>query len=722
MRVSSGVRNLIAGGNGGGGGGDGGAESVPAASPPPAPAETGAATESVTGTLAAGRRAVEAPATTLDAADGLTGARRVPLEELVDSVDARGAEDMGEAGAVVRAENLPELTRSADTAEQLGALQETLRIDGASSGSETAGGFRASELEGAVSMHPAGGGRGPLEIESPSAVHGEKASMVRPLPRVPWGQGPETELGLLGGADRPPRSTMQESDVPAVYRRLRNLKHHYNVLSRADIAREFDRAIRRTSRRVVRQFVMFGGNTEELTKRQLGITRADQAYDALQETARQAERDGDFVRAGTIREALDALDTQAVEELQALTARHGMARAPSTQAMPPPAHTPTQFDWITAFRQLRDLTHQFLEARWDRVHADFQTATRRVAQSAMYRFGKLGGQPERLLATSRGTAKAEQAYRAIQEMARQAAESGDVMRADKIRDDLKLINRTVTREMQKLTTKHGVLDALSTQATQAIQTKRSAQSMGTIQTIQTTQITQTLQTLLAILGVQLPPVRVGPTTSAALPVTVAPATVAVAGRLDIPGPAHPTALAANPAFSEPAGGLAHTTDVPGPPPASGLPGPSPSEAGGVGRSRLDPLATVPGTTPAHPAATETTVTPALGGTSSFWLQPVDPAPAPGSVPFDTGVQHTGETVRPPPVTTTVSSTAPAPVAALPPLRGWTTTSPSSAPSSQACSPRGSMRRGSSSRPDCSPSSGSPGNSPRAGSPDRPSMV
>ena len=56
MRVSSGVRNLI---DGGGGGGTGGA---PGASPPPVPAQTDAASESVIGTLAAGRRAVEAPA------------------------------------------------------------------------------------------------------------------------------------------------------------------------------------------------------------------------------------------------------------------------------------------------------------------------------------------------------------------------------------------------------------------------------------------------------------------------------------------------------------------------------------------------------------------------------------------------------------------------------------------------------------------------------------
>ena len=244
MRVSSGVRNLIAGGDGGGAEGDGGAGSAPGASPPPVPAQTGAAAESASATLAAGRRVVEAPATALDAADALTDARRVPLEELVDSVDARAAEEMGEAGTVMRAEDLPELTRCADTAEQLGALRETLRVDapgatksgrrGATSGatSRAAGGSRASEFAGAVSMHPASGGGGPLEIDPSSAVHGENARIVRPHPDVPWGQGQEMQPGLPGGADRPPPSAAPESDFHAAYRRLRELGSHYYHISR----------------------------------------------------------------------------------------------------------------------------------------------------------------------------------------------------------------------------------------------------------------------------------------------------------------------------------------------------------------------------------------------------------------------------------------------------------------------------------------------------------
>ena len=487
MRVSSGVRNLIAGGGGGGGGGHRGAGDAPAASPPPVPAETGAATESATGSLAAGRRTVEAPATALDTADALTDARPAPLEELVNPVDARATDEMGEAGAVMRAEDLPELTRSADTAERLGALRETPRMNAAESGSETAGGFRASELEGPISMDRAGGGGGPFEIEHPSAVYGENAHMVLPHPDVPWGRGPEMKLGLLGGADRPPRSAAPEPSLLAVHRRMRDLRSHYTRLARTDIARDIYRASQRVTAQAVRTFRRFGGSTEELAMRPAGITAVEQAILALREVARQAERDGDLVRAGAIRRSLDGIHERAVGALQALSTKYGIAELSSNQAMQrPPA-----------------------------------TARPTVAVAV------------------------------------------------------------------------------------------------------------------------IPPMTVMP------PVTGGAAPVPV-GSLDQGSIGHPT----------------HVPGVPGLPPASGLPGPSLAEAIGaeasdLGRWRLDPPATVSGSTAAHPAITETPVTPSIAGTSSFWPQPADPVPAPGSVPFDSGLHHAGESVQPPPVTTTASSTAPA---------------------------------------------------------------
>ena len=87
-----------------------------------------------------------------------------------------------------------------------------------------------------------------------------------------------------------------------------------------------------------------------------------------------------------------------------------------------------------------------------------------------------------------------------------------------------------------------------------------------------------------------------------------------------------------------------------------------TESPDLGRGRLDPPATVPGTTAAHPAATGVTVTPSLAGPTAFWLQPANPVPAPGSVPFDSRLYYAGETVRPLPVATAPSSTAAHPAA------------------------------------------------------------
>ena len=643
IRVSSGVRNLIAGGGGRGAGGDAGAGGAPPASPSPVPAETGAAVESVTGTFAAGRRAAEAPATALDAADELTGARRVPLEALVDSVHARVAEETGEAAIVMRAEDLPELSRCADTAEQLGALKETLRIDGAASGSAVAGGFRASEIQVAGSMHPAGGGCGPLEIEPPSAVHGENAPMVRPHPDVPWGQGQKMKLGLLGGADRPPRPAAPKSDFHAIYRRLRELGIRYNRLSRTDVSYALRTATQRIRHHAVREFKRFGGDTEALAHRPSGISTADHAYRALQETARQADRVGDPVRSGAIRDALDAITKRAVERLEAVCRKYGISATPPTWVMPPrrarvdptvavapippPAHAPIQFDWILTYRQLRDLAGHFLYIGWDIARLNFRDATASLSNSVMHRFRKFGGDPAHLLPLPSGVTKPEQAYRALEDMYRRAAESGDAARAYLIRQALTAADQSMTVELEELTRKYGALDALSAQAT------------GTEP------------------AVQLPPARVGPKTSAAVPVAfMAPVTG---------GAAQAPVSAPDPGS---AGNLAQVPGAPGQPLSSSLPGPSLCEAGGaevgsLGHWRLDPPPTTPGATAAHPVAAGAIVAPSLAETSSFWLQPADPAP--GSVPFDSGLHHAGETVRPPPAITTASSAAPAPGAAFP---------------------------------------------------------
>ena len=639
MRVSSGVRNLIAGGDGGGAGE--GAGRAPAASPLPVPAQTGAAEESVTGTLAAGRADAKAPATALDTADALTGVRRESLDALVNTVDARVGEDVGEAGAVMRAENLPELTRSGDTAERLGALRETLRMDATELASEASGGFRASEFDGAVSRLSATGRGGPLEITPPAAICGENPPMVPPRPGVAWGQKPKMRFGLLGGADRPPQSTMQAYDFLSADRRLRDLRNHYRSRRDKDIVNDFDRISQRVSRRVVQNFEIMGGRPADLLVRPSGVARADMAYLVLQETARQADRDRDLERAGAIRDALVAIDKEAVEELKALSGNHGIADDPAARvilqqavtagpkvtvaAIPPPTRTPLQFDWASAYRQLRDLAVGHRDASRGAATMDFYRCANRIAKEVMDRFRDLGGHSESLPRTSARVSKAELAYRAIENMSRQATESGEATRAYQLRGTLEFINRFTFEALGKLTDRYGELDALSPQDLRAMERL---------------------------------PREAGPKTSAALSVTVRPpatvpsTTAPPLGRLDIPDPAHPIALEVTSTFSEPADWLVHGTGV-GPPPATGLPGPSLAEAAGaevgdLGRGWLDP------------PATEAIVTHSFGETSSFWLQPVDQVPAPGSVSIDFGRHHAGETVQPPPVATGPGSTASGP--------------------------------------------------------------
>ena len=91
------------------------------------------------------------------------------------------------------------------------------------------------------------------------------------------------------------------------------------------------------------------------------------------------------------------------------------------------------------------------------------------------------------------------------------------------------------------------------------------------------------------------------------PAPAPPTTMPPIERLHLSDPPHPIVAQLDPAFPGPAGGLVHATDIPGPPPASSLPGPSVSEAtgaeaGGPGRGRLDPPATASGATPAAWAA------------------------------------------------------------------------------------------------------------------------
>ena len=422
-----------------------------------------------------------------------------------------------------------------------------------------------------------------------------------------------------------------------------------------------------------------------------GVTVADQAYSTLQATARQVNGDSEFARVDDIQEALDAINGYAVETLQALCTKHEIAEAPSTPPMPrspvtigptvtdvpipSPGHTVNQANWIPAYRQLRCLEHRLSKLGWrPPALSDVYLAVDHMSLAIQRKFKKLGGNPERLRPLPHGVNMVEQKYRALTDMLRDAEESDDAKRALEIRQGLESIYTQATEEWNKLTTKYGALDVLSS-TMQLPPMQLPPMQLPPMQLppmqLPPTQLPPTQLPPMhlppmhlpptQLPPMQLPPATIAPTTSGALPVTieppvsVLPTTVPPPGRLNIPVPEHPVALAPNPASPEPAGRLVHTTGVPGPPLASGLPGPSlagasGAAAGDLGRGWLDPPATA--TTAAQPVAIETIVTPSLAETTSFWLQPADPWPAAlGYVPFDSGLHHAGETVQPPPVTT-----------------------------------------------------------------------
>ena len=557
MRVSSGVRNLIAGGGGGGGGGDAGAGDAPDASPP-APAS------------AAGHAGTEAASKTVSVATGAGSTAQAGVMAGVRSQGLTGIHWGDDVAALARRANVAEasvnptgLRRGEDTAGQLAALRDATRGDETGAEGEVTSILRVPELGDTASVHEASA----LDIEgnigSEATVPGMDAPVL-PSTVSPPQPPPGVKTGLLGGADRPPQPAVSAPTFLRVNTRLRDLRHRCVRIRNLAMVEAVEGALERISDRVLYQFKRFGGTPEELARSRGCRTTTERAYFALLDRVYEARCDNNIARATEIRKALDAVGMGAIAEYQWLTATCNLVEFPPTLA------------WLR------------------------------------------------------------------------------------------------------------------------------------------------------------PPMQRPPETGGS-PVTAASLSVALAGRLDIPGPAHHIAPEVTVAFPQPAGGLVHATDVPGPPPASSLPGPSLSDseatdalAGDLGHARLDPPATTagqptatgaivtptlagpssfwlqpanpwsaPGTGPvdsglhhagetvqpgapgrarldppatvataAQPVATEANVTPALAGSSSFWLQPANPLPA-GTVPFDSGLHHAGQAVQSPPVAATASSTAPAPVPALP---------------------------------------------------------
>ena len=157
---------------------------------------------------------------TSPASIGATTWRRWPARENV-------AADAGD---------LTGLHRGADTAGQLGALRDAMR--GTEAGAEGGEGsvFRFSQHDDTASVHEACGPDVVVDIPPGATVPGVDApelhSTVSP-PQPP----PGVRLQLLGGGDRPPRPAVSESDFPAVYRRLYDLRNIDEPLAGRYIAR-----------------------------------------------------------------------------------------------------------------------------------------------------------------------------------------------------------------------------------------------------------------------------------------------------------------------------------------------------------------------------------------------------------------------------------------------------------------------------------------------------
>ena len=152
---------------------------------------------------------------------------------------------------------------------------------------------------------------------------------------------PGVKLGLLGGADRPPRPAAPESDLLAVYCNLRELRSDYKRHARADIAHEFELVTRRVTGRIERLFKHFGATGNDLAQRPFGTNKADFAYLALQKWADKAEMQNNSDWAGSVRSALKRITERAATELQALRTKYEIDIAPSTLTMQrPPATAP----------------------------------------------------------------------------------------------------------------------------------------------------------------------------------------------------------------------------------------------------------------------------------------------------------------------------------------------------------------------------------------------
>ena len=651
MKLSTGVRNLIAGG------GDGGGGNAPATSPPPAspPGEGGAPGEAAAGTLAAGRTATETPVHGLRAAEGLADARRVSLEDVEGSIDLRAADELGETGEAMHADDLGALTRPADTAEQLEALRETLRANEPATLDETTGGLRISADDDTASVHEASA----LDIVSDTRPGATTSELSAPLPRPggPRPLPPGVKPGLLGGADRPPQPAAQPPDWNTLFSRLHNLDSHYRSRLNPDAAQRAFDLTRSVASMVMDRFRKFGGDTGTLQKLPGEVYLAEPAYRALEDMASRAANSGNDARATEIRASLKVIDSVTSDAMIALGREFGLpfalpapviqpsaapgpsAAAPPTtssgvpgpiRSTPLPQRIEQESDWIDAYSRLQYSYRRHTELG-DHDAADACKAAIKHIGEKMWRTCKTNRvSAEHLVSLgARDRRRMIQRYLALQAMARQTDDPTTAATAHRAVDEL---NDFMTRKIRQFTWTYVLYDAPPESALH-------------------------------------PPTPAGPALT--VPTTIATPPI----RLVAPGPSHRIVPEVTLPVPQPAGGTIQPPDIPGSVPLPGLPGPSglgaaSTEAGEFERWWLGLSApgttTAPGTPAAPPGTTAVPVTPRLDEPSPFPLQPVDPVPAPGTVRFDPAVHAPLPQHPTPPATTAPARVSPPPASLEPP--------------------------------------------------------
>ena len=546
MRVSSGVRNLIAAGGDGGGGGDAGAGNAPATSPAPPPAAGGAGTQAASETLCA--------------ATGAGGTMQAGVMAEVRSEDLTGIHRVDDVEALALGTNVPGACvdptgprRGEDTAGQLEALRDAMRGTEAGAQHEVTSVSRVPKLDDTDSLPASGAPDFVGDIHSGARVPGMDTpvsqSAVSP-PQPPPGVMP----GFLGGSGDPVRPAPSAFERWQInYTRLRSEYEWHRQDSNWIATPAFRDAISKINRGLIETYVEFGGSIDALKRENWDETVAEQAYRAIQDFAREADGAGDFDRASGFEEILASIDRLTVDFIDELGARadefdRAYVEARRISSLDPRIDAQKVTDWIEG--QIRALTR----GQGAGPSPDLATSVRERREITFLKKARHS--------ISKGRDPRVDSYFRI----RYNAELGSV----------------------------GLLDGEKPLQARLLEAMADP-SMHR-------------------------PVVPGSEAGGAIPPPLRTEDSGAAGRLgDIPrvsGPSSPATAG--------------------------------TDAGDLGRGMLDQSVVGPadeahpGTAAPRSGDAQAMATPELGAQATFWLHPVDPVPAPGTVRFDAGLQRAGQ--------------------------------------------------------------------------------